>query len=181
MDGTITPCWSYGDHKELRSRKHGKTGFNVQLVCLLDGKPVYISEPLSGNTHDMTAFDETEVSGIVQKSGGGIDDKGYQGSDLATPRKKLKGGELSKGDKESDAAVSALRAPAERIFSHFKAWRILHTDYRRPYATYRDAFDAARGLFTANPNPDFTEPCKPKTDSKPNSRSRRRVRQVRRP
>jgi hypothetical protein len=54
-------------------------GFNVQLVCLL-----------SGNTHDTTAFDETEVSGIVQKSGGGIGDKGYQGSDLATPRKNRK-------------------------------------------------------------------------------------------
>ena len=26
-------------------------------------------------------------------------------------------------------------------------WKIFHTDYRRPYSTYHDAFDAARGLF----------------------------------
>ena len=34
VDGTITPCWSYDDHDELWSRKHGTTGFNAQLICL---------------------------------------------------------------------------------------------------------------------------------------------------
>jgi transposase len=119
----------------------------VQLICLLDGTPVYISDPLSGNTHDRTAIDGTPVAEIVQHSGGGIGDKGYQGSDLVTTRKTPKGGELSKRDKESNAAISALRAPVERVFAHFKAWRILHTDYRRSYPTYRDAYNAARGLF----------------------------------
>ena len=76
VDGTITPCWSYGDHPELWSRKHGTTGFNAQLVCLLDGNPVYISDPLPGKTHDATAFNETPVAEIVRSSGGGIGDKG---------------------------------------------------------------------------------------------------------
>jgi hypothetical protein len=44
-DGTITPCWSYEDHNKLWSRKHGTTGFNTQLICLLDGYAVYISDP----------------------------------------------------------------------------------------------------------------------------------------
>jgi hypothetical protein len=39
VDGTITPCWSYPGHQELWSRKHGTTGFNSQVVCLLDGEP----------------------------------------------------------------------------------------------------------------------------------------------
>jgi len=147
VDGTITPCWSYTDHKELWSRKKGTTGFNAQLITLLDGTPVYISDPLPGKTHDKTAFDGTAVAEIIRNSGGGIGDKGYQGTSLATPRKKPKGGELSKRDKESNAAISALRAPVERVFAHFKSWRILHTDYRRPYSTYHDAFNAARGLF----------------------------------
>nr|WP_233573896.1 transposase family protein [Amycolatopsis panacis] len=84
---------------------------------------------------------------VVRNSGGGIGDKGYQGTSLVTPRKKPKGGELSKRDKESNAEISALRAAIERVVSHFKNWRILHTDYRRPYSTYRDAYDATRGLF----------------------------------
>jgi len=37
---------------ELWSRKHGTTGFNAQLVCLLDGAAIYISGPLPGCTHD---------------------------------------------------------------------------------------------------------------------------------
>jgi hypothetical protein len=147
VDGTITPCWSYDDHDELWSRKHGTTGFNVQLICLLDGYAVYISDPLPGCTHDAKAFTTTPVAEIVEKSGGGIGDKGYQGCGIVTPRKTPPGGELSKGDKANNAVISALRAPVERIVSHFKSWRIFHTDYRRPYRTYREAYDAARGLF----------------------------------
>jgi len=147
VDGTITPCWSYGDHRELWSRKHGTTGFNAQLVCLLDGDPVYISDPLPGKTHDAAAFSETPVAEIVLSSGGGIGDKGYQGCGMVTPRKKPPGGALSNGDKRDNAVISGLRAPVERTFAHFKSWKIFHTDYRRSYDTYRETYDAARGLF----------------------------------
>jgi hypothetical protein len=148
VDGTITPCWSYDDHKELWSRKHGTTGFNAQLVSLLDGEAVYISDPLPGKTHDATAFAGTPVAEIVRHSGGGIGDKGYQGCDgVVTPRKTPPGGELSIGDKKNNAVISALRAPIERLIARFKSWRIFHTDYRRPHRTYRDAYDAGRGLF----------------------------------
>jgi len=135
------------DHDELWSRKHGTTGFNAQLICLLDGQAVYISDPLPGRTHDAKAFTTTPVAEIVEKSGGGIADKGYQGCDVITPRKTPPGGELSKGDKANNTAISRLRASVERLIAHFKSWRILHTDYRRPYDTYRDAYDATRGLF----------------------------------
>ncbi|WP_425173898.1 transposase family protein [Mycobacterium sp.] len=71
----------------------------------------------------------------------------YQGHIDATPRRKPRGGQLSERDKECNTELSRLRAPVERLIAHFKSWRILHTDYRRPYATYTDAFDAARALF----------------------------------
>jgi len=147
VDGTITPCWSYADHDELWSRKHGTTGFNAQLVGLLDGSAVYISDPLDGRTHDAAAFATTPVAEIVRASGGGIADKGYQGCGMVTPRKTPPRGELSIGDKKNNAVISGLRAPIERLVAHFKSWRIFHTDYRRPYSTYNDSFDAARALF----------------------------------
>lgn len=147
VDGTITPCWSWADRDELWSRKHGTTGFNAQLVCLLDGTAVYISDPLAGCTHDAKAFSVTPVARIVATSGGGIADKGYQGCGMVTPRKTPRNGELSVGDKKNNAAISALRAPVERLVAHFKSWRIFHTDYRRPYSTYHDSYDATRGLF----------------------------------
>ena len=56
-------------------------------------------------------------------------------------------GELTMSDKEYNSQISSFRAPAERLVAHFKNWKMFHTDYRRPYRTYRDAFDAARGLF----------------------------------
>ena len=147
VDGTITPCWSYTEHRELWSRKHGTTGFCVQLAGLLDGTPIWISDPLPGKTHDKNAFDNTATIDIIKKALAGIGDKGYQGADLFTPTKKPRHRKLSKGEKAANAALSALRAPIERVVAHFKNWRILHTDYRRPYNTYRDAFDAARALF----------------------------------
>jgi hypothetical protein len=149
VDGTITPCWSYKDHKELKSRKKGITGFNVQLISLLDGSAAYVSDPLPGKTHDFAAFNQTPAAEIVSHSGGGLGDRGYWGTALVTPRKKPYGplGELSKADKECNTEMSTLRAPIERAIAHFKSWRILHTDYRRPYHSYHDAYNATRGLF----------------------------------
>ena len=38
VDGTLTPCWSYEEHRELWNKKHKTTGFNAQLIALLDGE-----------------------------------------------------------------------------------------------------------------------------------------------
>ena len=147
VDGTLTPCWSYEEHPELWNKKHQTTGFNAQLISLLDGTAVWISDPMPGKTHDTRAFRETGAEDILKKAGGGFGDKGYQGTGLVTPKKKPRGGELTLSDKEYNSQVSSFRAPVERLVGHFKNWKIFHTDYRRPYYTYRDAFDAARGLF----------------------------------
>jgi hypothetical protein len=147
VDDTLTPCWSYEKYQELWNKKHKTTGFNTQLISLLDGTAVWISGPLPGKTHDAKAFKETRAADIVRESGGGFGDKGYQGSSLVTPKKKPKGGELTMSDKEYNSQIASFWAPVERLVAHFKNWKIFHTDYRRPYSTYDDAFDAARGLF----------------------------------
>lgn len=147
VDGTLTPCWSYEEHQELWNKKHKTTGFNTQLISLLDGTAAWISSPLPGKTHDAKAFKETGAADILKEAGGGFGDKGYQGTGLVTPKKKPKGGELTLSDKDYNSQIASYRAPVERLIAHFKNWKIFHTDYRRPYATYADAFDAARGLF----------------------------------
>jgi hypothetical protein len=147
VDGTLTPCWSYEEHQELWNKKHKTTGFNAQLISLLDGSAVWVSGPLPGKTHDARAFKESGAEDILKEAGGGFGDKGYQGTGLVTPKKKPKGGELTMSDKEYNSQISSFRAPIERLVGHFKNWKILHTDYRRPYSTYQDAFDAARALF----------------------------------
>jgi hypothetical protein len=147
LDGSLAPCWSWAGHRELWSGKHDTTGNNFLLIANLSGDVLYVTDPLPGSVHDMTAVGETPVESILAHSGGVIADKGFQGSGYATPRKTPKGGELSATDKQENANISRLRAPVERAIAHLKAWRILHTDYRRPLRTYRTSFRAALGLF----------------------------------
>ena len=124
VDGTLAPCWSYAEHPELWNGKHKTTGFNAQLISLLDGTAVWISGPLPGKTHDAKSFTDTGAAQIVEKSGGGFGDKGYQGTGLVTPKKKPEGGELTMSDKEYNSQISSLRAPVERLVAHFKNWKI---------------------------------------------------------
>ena len=101
VDGTLTPCWSYKEHQELWNKKRKATGFNAQLISLLDGTAAWVSGPLTGKTHDARAFKETGAADILEAAGGGFGDRGYQGTGLVTPKKKPKGGELTLSDKEA--------------------------------------------------------------------------------
>jgi hypothetical protein len=68
VDGTLAPCWSYVEHPELWNGKHKTTGFNAQLISLLDGTAVWISDPLPGKIHDAKSFTETGAARIVKDS-----------------------------------------------------------------------------------------------------------------
>jgi hypothetical protein len=109
-----------------------------------------MSDPLDGKTHDAKAFTHTPAADIVTHSGGGIGDKGYQGcDDMATTRWTPPKGELSRTRTATPRSPRSARPSSVslRTSSHGASWRVFHTDYRRPHHTYRDAYDAARGLF----------------------------------
>jgi hypothetical protein len=67
------------------------------LISLLDGTPVWISDPLPGSTHDKKAFDSTAAMEIIKKAEAGITDKEYQGAEMFTPTKKPHGRKLNEG------------------------------------------------------------------------------------
>jgi transposase len=147
VDGFLAPCWSWREVPELWSGKHKTTGFNSQVISNLAGNIIFISDPVTGHNHDMTALSETETAEVIAAAFSAIGDKGYQGSGYITPIKKLQCRELLEWEKEFNADVSRLRAPVERAIAHIKSWRILHTDYRRPLRTYLTSFRAAIGLY----------------------------------
>jgi len=120
---------------------------NGQAIASLRGDLLFVSEPVTGHNHDMTALAETETATIMEAAFSGIGDKGYQGSGFITPFKKPPGGKLLDWQKEFNAQVNRLRAPVERAIAHLKSWRILHTDYRRPLRTYTTSYRAAVGLY----------------------------------
>ena len=81
--------------------------------------------------HDAAALDASGLLDGIDPSGW-IADKGYIGRGMITPHKKPPNGELSETAKEENKSVNKIRQVVERTIAHIKAWRILHTDYRRP-------------------------------------------------
>jgi len=147
VDGFLAPCWSWRSTPDLWSGKHKTTGFNSQVISNLAGDAIFVSEPITGHNHDMTALSETETAEVITAAFSAIGDKGYQGSGYITPIKKPARRKLLEWEKQFNTDVSSLRAPVERAVAHIKSWRILHVDYRRPLRTYLSSFRAAIGLY----------------------------------
>ena len=62
VDGFLAPTWSWRDTPRLWSGKHKTTGFNGQAIASLRGDLLFVSEPVTGHNHDMTALAETETA-----------------------------------------------------------------------------------------------------------------------
>jgi len=145
VDGTLLPCWSWAAHPELYSGKHKTTGMKVQVACTLCGKLAWISDPVNGSRHDNYGFGESGVLPTLDPENW-IGDKGYVGNGMITPFKKPAGGELLSWQKEFNTQVNKIRWVIEQTISHFKNWRIMHTDYRRPIDTFATTISAVIGL-----------------------------------
>jgi hypothetical protein len=134
VDGTLLPCWSWHGQRQLYSGKHTTTGLNVQVTCDLNGRLVWISDPVDECRHDSVAL---ALSGVVDTldPGNWIGDKGYVGNNMITPIKKPLYRDLLDWEKEFNTAVNKIRYLIEQTIANLKTWRILHTDYRRSLAT----------------------------------------------
>ena len=152
VDGTLFPCWSWRNHRELWSGKHKATGMNVQILVLPGGRLVWASDPYPGSMHDVAALD---ASGLLEgmDPSGWIGDKGYVGRGMITPHKKPPNGELSEAAEEANKSINRIRQVVERTIAHIKAWRILHTDYRRPLHTFEQTITAALSLYIPSKPP----------------------------
>jgi hypothetical protein len=145
VDGTLFTCWSWASAPGLWSGKHKTTGMNVQVVCTLEGKLVWISDPIDGARHDVFCLDESDALATLD-TGDWTGDKGYVGRAMVTPIKKTKGEDLLDWQKSYNSAINKIRAVVERVIANLKTWRILHTDYRRPLNTFRTTISTVIGL-----------------------------------
>jgi len=98
---------------------------NLQVISGLDGEMVWVSGPLPGAVHDLTAariwgiVAELAASGLVV-----LADKGYAGASehIRTP---YKGKNKPASQKDANRDHARLRAPGERANAQLKSWRIL--------------------------------------------------------
>src|SRR5271154_4229650 len=148
VDGTLWPCWSWDGERELWAGKYKTTGHGSLIVTNLQGHITFVSEPVTGNQHDMRKLKGSAVEKILKKAGGAFGDKGFIGTDyITTPIRKPTCRELLQWEHEWNNQVSSYRAPVERAVATLKTWRILFTDYRRPLKTFRSSFRAATRLY----------------------------------
>jgi len=148
VDGTLWPCWSWDGETKLWSGKYRTTGHGSLIVTNLQGRITFVSDPVTGNKHDMAKLKGSDAEKILKKAGGVFGDKGFIGTDyITTPIRKPECRELSQWEHEWNNQVSSFRAPVERAVATLKTWRILFTDYRRPLKTFKSSFRAAIGLY----------------------------------
>jgi len=148
VDGTLWPCWSWNGEDHLWAGKYKTTGHGSLVVTNLQGRITFVSDPVTGNRHDMAKLQGAEVEKILKKAGGVFGDKGFIGTDyITTPIRKPQCRKLLQWEHEWNNRVSSFRAPVERAVAQLKTWRILFTDYRRPLETFTLSFRAAIGLY----------------------------------
>jgi hypothetical protein len=70
VDGTLWPCWSWDGENKLWSGKYKTTGHGSLIVTNLQGRITFVSEPVTGNRHDMAKLDGSDVQRILKKAGG---------------------------------------------------------------------------------------------------------------
>lgn len=145
VDGTLCPCWSWADRKDLYSGKHHRTGVNLQVVATYNGDLAWVSDPAPGSTHDMRALRESGILDFVPAEKF-IADKGYIGAGMMTPQRKKPGQPASEALKACNKAIHETRWKIEQKIAHLKTWRILHTDYRRPFKTFKQTISIVVGL-----------------------------------
>jgi hypothetical protein len=97
---------------------------NLQVIASPGGVIVWVSGPLPGAVHDLTA---ARIWGIVAELAASgpvvLGDKGYLGEDcIRTP---YRGRNKPASQKEANRAHARLRAPGERANAQLKTWRIL--------------------------------------------------------
>ena len=87
-----------------------------------------MSEPVTGNRHDMAKLKGSECETILKAAGGVFGDKGFIGTDyITTPIRKPEGRELYIREHDYNNQISSFRAPVERAVATLKTWRILFT------------------------------------------------------
>jgi hypothetical protein len=148
VDGTLWPCWSWDGEDELWAGKYKTTGHGSLIITNLNGRITFVSEPVTGNHHDMAKLKGSDCEMILKAAGGVFGDKGFIGTGyITTPVRKPQHRDLYMREHDYNNQVSSFRAPVERAVAHLKTWRILFTDYRRPLKTFSSSFRAAIGLY----------------------------------
>ena len=112
IDGTLIPIDRVAADRPFYSGKHRRHGMNLQVISAPDGEIVWVSGPLPGAVHDLTA---ARIWGIIRELAAAglitLADKGYNGAGdhVRTP---YRGRNKPASQKDANRAHAQLRSPA---------------------------------------------------------------------
>jgi hypothetical protein len=125
IDGTLILIDRVAADRPFYSGKHRRHGMNLQVISAPDGEIVWVSGPLPGAVHDLTA---ARIWGIIRELAAAglivLADKGYHGAGdpVLTP---YRGRNKPVSQKDANRAHAQLRSPGERANAQLKNWHIL--------------------------------------------------------
>ena len=111
IDGTLIPIDRVAADRPFYSGKHRRHGMNLQVIASPDGEILWVSGPLPGAVHDLTA---ARIWGIVRELAAAglvvLADKGYHGAGehVRTP---YRGRNKPASQKDANRAHAQLRSP----------------------------------------------------------------------
>ena len=89
-----------------------------------------VSKTFPGSTHDKKVYDRTGVR--LPPGVAGCGDTAYLGTELKTPRRKPRGGELTRRQKAGNRRVSRRRIVVEHGIGKMEVWRVAAERWRNP-------------------------------------------------
>ena len=125
IDGTLIPIDRVAADRPFYSGKHRRHGMNLQVISSPSGDILWVSGPLPGAVHDLTA---ARIWGIVRElAASGLVTLAYKGYIGAGEHVRVpyRGRNKPASQKAANRAHAQLRSPAERANAQLKTWRIL--------------------------------------------------------
>ncbi|GAA4830221.1 transposase family protein [Kitasatospora terrestris] len=147
VDGTLAECDRVGDGRADYSGKHRRHGVNLQVITNPVGKLAWISRPLPGRIHDLTAARHHRiVETCARLRIPALADLAYTGAGpgVAVPVRRRPKRELTAKERSLNKAHARLRCPVERGVATLKHWRI----FRHARCSPNWLTSAARAVLT---------------------------------
>lgn len=106
--------------------KHRHHGVNLQGLTDPYGRLIWISEGLTGSTHDLTAARHHQIFPTINRADLHLfADKGYLGGESTLLLLPYKGRRLPDGYRDANRTHAATRTRGEQGFATLKHWKIL--------------------------------------------------------
>jgi len=133
--------------KRYYSGKKKRHTAKTQILSDQNGEILSVGKSHRGPKSDIKIYKQEGVADSLKEKRK-LGDKAYfeKSSEVETPKKKPKGGELSVEDKASNRSLSRVRVRVEHVIRKVKSWRIVRDEYRMPLGLFSSVTSSVVGL-----------------------------------